>query len=121
LDFCHRADSFVTGNAPSHLWAWKTITVLFWSTLLHLFYLIRSFPDITYGKQTFVYHKTAFAGILTLGWIGVAIGMIYEQNVIRPQGFRFYDHHSIAVIPLCIIVGWVPQMVSRQNRANRGF
>jgi len=56
-------------------------------------------------EQSFVYHNTAFAGLLALGWIGVAIGMIYEQHVIRPQGFGFYDRHSVAVIPLCIIEG----------------
>jgi hypothetical protein len=56
-------------------------------------------------NEGFVYHNTVFAGLLALGWIGVAIGMIYEQHVIRPQGFWFYDRCSIAAIPLCIIEG----------------
>lgn len=100
-----RANFFVTGNAPSHLWAWEMITALFWSTILHIFYLICSAPTWARTKQSFIYHNTVFAGLLALGWIGVAIGMIYEQHVIRPQEFLVYDRHSIAVIPLCIIEG----------------
>ena len=107
----------MTGNAPSHLWAWETITALFWSTLLHI---LLSCSALIWKDRNkgFVYDNTVFAGLLVLdwigvaiagllalGWIGVAIGMIYEQHVIRPRGFWFYDRCSIAAIPLCIIEG----------------
>ncbi|KAH0551462.1 hypothetical protein GP486_007323, partial [Trichoglossum hirsutum] len=94
-----------SGNAPSHLWAWGTITALFWLTFLRMFYLLFSAQTWEVTSEGFVYHNTVFASLLALGWIGVAIGMIYEQHIIRPQGFRFYDQCSIAAIPLCIIEG----------------